>query len=65
MFSATFESDIRKVAEVFLNEYLIISSDSDRSSNKNIEQKFVRVDANEKLMTLHTTLQEISGVTLS
>ena len=65
MFSATFSPEIKKIAEGFMNEYIFISNNKDLSANLNITQTIYYVQEEEKLIQLHSILQEINGNVIS
>ena len=67
MFSATFDKNIREIANIFMNDYFFISKElnQDNTANENIKQELVYSDENEKVMKLHQILQKINGCVLS
>ena len=67
MFSATFTSEVREIAKIFMNEYYYVTNnvDQENKANENIEQKLIYVNEKEKVVKLHEILQQIRGSVIS
>lgn len=58
MFSATYPARVLKLAEKYLNEPIKIFAEETNKPNKNITQKIIKIEGNEKLKKLTEILQE-------
>jgi superfamily II DNA/RNA helicase len=66
MFSATFDTNVRKIATNYMNEFYYISKSSeDNNVNQNISHEIFNLEENEKLLHLHGMLQQIKGLVIS
>lgn len=60
MFSATYPARVLKLAEKYLNNPVKIFAEDTNKPNKNITQKIIKIEGNEKLKKLTEILQEQS-----
>jgi ATP-dependent RNA helicase DDX3X len=67
LFSATFTPEVREIAKKFMNDYYFITKNKDEENhvNENIKQVLVQAEEQEKLVKLHTILQQINGSVIS
>lgn len=68
LFSATFSREICTTADNFIQNYFIASNNIDfdkNTGNVDIEENFILVDENDKIMKAHELLQQIRGKTIS
>jgi superfamily II DNA/RNA helicase len=61
MFSATFDPEVREIANRFMKDYYYIHSTIENENNKNIEQSLIQVKEDDKLVKLHEQLQKIKN----
>ena len=68
LFSATFSPEISSSANAYIENYIICSTNmnfNDNTGNKNIEQKFIFCEENNKLFKIHEILQSVRGKVIS
>lgn len=66
MFSATFANEVKKIASNYMNDYYFISKSIEENTiNKNITHQIFYLEESEKLLHLHSMLQQIKGLVMS
>lgn len=68
LFSATFSPEISNSANAYIENYIIASTNlnfNDNSGNKNIDQKFIFCEEQNKLLKIHEILQSVRGKVIS
>ncbi|CAG9318786.1 unnamed protein product [Blepharisma stoltei] len=64
MSSATFSPEMRKIAEIYMKDYVYLTVGKAGSTSENITQRFYYVEDYSKMPALLQILQEIRGLTL-
>lgn len=65
LFSATFSSDVKKMARNLMNEYYFISTYKESNTNANIKHILVYSNEEQKCFKLHMIMQQIQGSVIS
>jgi superfamily II DNA/RNA helicase len=65
LFSATFSSEVKKMARNLMNEYYFISTYKESNTNVNIKHILVYSNEEQKCFKLHMIMQQIQGSVIS